>query len=161
MFKKIALRASLAATAIGVGVALLPSAASVLNLGPTVPVAATGATTIALSPASNPAFKVNGFTSCASGRTGHLWEATTITATSVKDGNTEEVRVTLGQGGPIIILSAPGFSTVVPTSQNFDCTALNPGGNALPYVANSYKNGNPQGGPAGTGSGNYSITLVD
>ena len=97
MPNKIIKRLVLAALVAAAAVVLYPSgAAAPTKLGPIEPVAASGATSIVFSPATNPAFKVDGYTSCAPGRTGHLWSATTITATSVFNPATDEVVVTLG-----------------------------------------------------------------
>jgi hypothetical protein len=160
MVKKVLVRAGIAVAAIGVAVAMFPN--SSVNISRSTPVAATGATVIAFSPAANPAFKVNGFSTCASGRTGHLWVAATVTATSVAHSSTDEVVVDLGIGAQhrtYHLTKASGFTTTIPTSDNFNCSTLH--GTTLPYTATSYKGGNPQSGSGATGSGSYSITKVD
>lgn len=145
MFKKIALRASLAATAIGVSVALLPSAASVLNLGPIVPVVATNGTAVHYDMA--PTFKVIGNTSCAPTRSGNLWQATKIIVDGVKGPESTSVRVTLGSH-TYTATAATNWEATIPTADSFACDDLDSGYTGITGSARSYKSNGGADGPA-------------
>jgi hypothetical protein len=158
MLKKIGLRVSIAAVVLLAIAAITPAGSStVLMRALNRNGLDTNATRVAFSPATNPAFKVNGFDACASGRTGHLWVPTTITATAVKNPQTDEVHVNLA--GRTYVLVAPNFETTVPTSDAFSCDDLN--GSSLPYTAESWANGSPQNGNGSSGSGAYTVTQID
>lgn len=163
MFKKIALRASLAVTAVGVAIAFLPSGASVLNLGPTNLVATYGPLEIAFNPAVNPAFKMTGeATECTPGTMGHLWVATTVTATHVPNATTAEVRVQMG-ARTFYLQRENDFSAQIPTTQQFNCSYVVD--NQIEWTAVGYRNSAggmvPQPTPDAYDSGQYGVMQID
>lgn len=119
----------------------------------------TGATAVAFNPSANPAFKVNGGTECDKpNTTGHLWVDATLTATSVADLNTTEVRVEIGNGSKGETLSlTPGnsWTAVLSSATALPCGSVS--GDALSYTATSYDGVQKQDVVSGT----YPITLID
>jgi hypothetical protein len=160
MLKKYALRAGIVATVLAGVAAFVPAGGSTVLMR-AFNQARSGidnnATLVAFSPATNPAFKVDGDTSCAAGRTGHLWTATTITATAVKNPSTTSVHVDLA--GRTYVLNAPDFEATVSTSDSFACDALQ--GTALPYTATSWTGDTPQNGFGSSSTGLYTVTQID
>jgi hypothetical protein len=116
-------------------------------------------TTVAFSPAANPAFKVNDGTACDKPNTsGHLWESAQVTATSIADAATTEVRVTVGNGakGTTLVLNeANSWTATLSSATALPCSALN--GSALSYDAKSMEGNHPLDSVDGA----YPITQID
>lgn len=147
-----------------VAVGLMPTKGAVLPQPPLDyrPVASpTTGGTVAFDPSANPAFKVNGFTTCAAGRTGHVWVNAHILAVTVYNDATDELVVSFGSGAGKISISLnpdtnPPWEGDLTTSMNVMCEAVS--GSSLLYVVRSYSNGTLQN----TKSGNtYPISAVD
>jgi hypothetical protein len=119
----------------------------------------TGTTAVAFTPASNPAFKVNGGAVCAKpNATGHLWVDSSVVATSLYDLATNEVRVEIGNGAKgttLVLNAADNWTAGVPSSVALPCSVLD--GTSIAYTAKSYSGNHVEQSIAGL----YPITKID